>query len=158
MQLNILKDDYQAGKTISLPRRKLATLAEIIGRRESVRESAEVNLIVTGDERVRALNKRYRQLDKTTDVLSFSPGSGEPSELIGEIYISAPRAREQAAEFQHSVTAEILRLTCHGLFHLLGYDHDTDEAAERMEALECEALKALAAQRTLSNKRGHSQS
>ncbi len=143
MQLNILKDTLPASPNIRLPRQKLEALAVIVGLQEKVSERAEVNLIVTGDEQVRALNKQYRQLDKTTDVLSFPMERDEYSDVIGEIYISLPRASLQANQFQHTISYEFLRLTCHGLYHIIGYDHDTDETAERMEALELRALEAL---------------
>jgi probable rRNA maturation factor len=143
LQLNILKDTSPTGQNIRLPRQKLEALAAMIGLREKVDESAEVNLIVTGDEQVRALNKQYRQKDKTTDVLSFPMERDEFSDIIGEIYISLPRASLQANEFQHAVSHELLRLTCHGLYHIIGYDHDTDETAECMEALESSALETL---------------
>ncbi len=149
MRLNILKDNVHS--EVRLPRKKLEALAEIIGEQEGAIANSEVNLIVTGDERVRELNKQYRQLDKTTDVLSFTLERNEFSGLIGEIYISVPRAKEQASEFHHSLSTELLRLTCHGLFHVLGYDHDNDETAETMEALELAALANLTLALSASN-------
>lgn len=138
MRLNIIKDSK-----LRLPRRKLKALAEIIGAAERAPDSAEVNVIVTHDAQIRSLNKMYRHIDKTTDVLSFPLERDERSAVIGEIYISETRAQSQARDFAHSVSTEILRLTCHGLFHILGYDHDTDETGDDMEARERRALEKL---------------
>ena len=73
------------------------------------------------------LNKEYRSLDKTTDVLSFAfedTGKiGYNIRQLGEIYISIPKMKDQALEYGHSEARELAFLTVHGLLHLLGYDH-----------------------------------
>ena len=124
----------------------MKTLAHIVGAAEHVNDNAEVNLIVTNDKRMRSLNREYRNIDKTTDVLSFPLEPDGRSEIIGEVYISETRAMDQAQEYAHSVSAELLRLTCHGLFHVLGYDHDTDETGDDMEERELASLGTLAMQ------------
>jgi len=124
----------------------LKALAKIVGVAEHVHDNAEVNLIVTHDKQIRSLNREYRNIDKTTDVLSFPLESDEHSKTIGEIYISETRAISQAQEYAHSLSAEILRLACHGLFHVLGYDHDTDETGDDMEERERASLATLTMQ------------
>ena len=124
----------------------MKTLANIVGAAEHVNDNAEVNLIVTNDNRMRSLNREYRNIDKTTDVLSFPLDPDGHSEIIGEVYISETRAMAQAQEYAHSVSAELLRLACHGLFHVLGYDHDTDETGDDMEERERASLATLAMQ------------
>lgn len=89
----------------------------------------ECSLLVTSDERVRALNSQYRQKDKTTDVLSFPnppiPGYDGPRHL-GDIVISFPQTVRQAADIGQPVNTELRFLILHGLLHLLGYDHEVD--------------------------------
>lgn len=88
-----------------------------------------------GDREMRRVNRLYRGLDKTTDVLSF-PGDGgeEEGEHLGDILISVPAARRQAAEAGHDVERELRTLLLHGVLHCLGHDHETDEG--QMERLE----------------------
>ena len=134
---------------------------------------AEVSLLITGDDTVRALNAEYRGLDETTDVLSFSaehPGHWEgegdgptdsrfrgndeedggfvlPPGLprpLGEIIISWPQAQRQASENGVSAMQELAHLVVHGALHLVGYDHAEPEEAAVMQAREREALSALA--------------
>jgi probable rRNA maturation factor len=88
-----------------------------------------------GDREMRRTNRRYRGLDKTTDVLSF-PGevSKEGEDHLGDVLISVPVARRQAAEAHHEPEREIKTLLLHGVLHCLGYDHETDQG--QMERLE----------------------
>jgi len=102
---------------------------------------------------MRSLNRRYRGIDKTTDVLSFPlldpdiPRTG--TELLGDIVISLPRATIQAAQSGHSLREELDRLVIHGLLHLLGYDHERSEAdARRMAACEKRLLEKIRGQAT----------
>lgn len=96
------------------------------------RSSAELSILVTDDDEIRSLNSAYRNMDKATDVLSFSQTEGEEmpgdEELLGDIVISVETAARQAMEFGHSVDEEMKRLLVHGVFHLLGYDHEKGEA------------------------------
>lgn len=86
-----------------------------------------------GDREMRRANRDYRSLDKTTDVLSF-PGDGAEGSHLGDILISVPVARRQAAEAHHEPEREIRTLLLHGVLHCLGYDHETDQG--QMERLE----------------------
>ncbi|RKX27703.1 MAG: rRNA maturation RNase YbeY [Candidatus Zixiibacteriota bacterium] len=96
--------------------------------------TSEINLVTTTDCRMRALNRDYRDIDRTTDVLSFNidPPS-EPGGVFGEVYISAATVRRQAREYETSFSDEYLRLFCHGMLHLFGYDHSTGKEADAME-------------------------
>lgn len=96
---------------------------------------------------MKGLNRRFRSVDSTTDVLSFpleeNIGQGFEGEL-GDIVISGPRAERQAAEYGASVHDEIMRLLIHGLLHLLGYDHETGpQERKRMKKKEKELLHAI---------------
>lgn len=112
----------------------------------------EVSLLLSGEERIRDLNSRYRKKDEATDVLAFpmmsrkeiesvgSPGSRH-TELIGDIVICVPVAKNQAEERGVSLNDEIELLAVHGLLHLYGYDHSNDEEEREMSELASKILK-----------------
>ena len=97
----------------------------------------EVSLTFTDNEKIHALNKQFRNVDRPTDGLSFPLLDAEsddgfmPPELetmLGDIVISLEKAREQSEEFGHSFEREVAFLTVHSMLHLLGYDHEKSEA------------------------------
>jgi len=92
----------------------------------------DIELILTTDEEIQKLNKTYRNKDKPTDVLSF-PLEEMPGMPLGSIVISIDTAKRGAEEFGHSVEDEIKLLFIHGLLHLLGYDHETDNGEMRQK-------------------------
>ena len=104
----------------------------------------EVVVALVCDAKMRALNKRYRSLDRVTNVLSF-PAEPQPfhdrssSRVLGDIVIATGVAKRQARSFGVSVDMEIRRLTLHGLLHLMGYDHETDTG--QMSKLERRLLR-----------------
>ena len=79
--------------------------------------------LVTGDAELRRLNRQYRGKDYATDILSFPAAEGH----LGDLAISSARARSQAREFGHTTEDEVRILMLHGLLHLLGHDHETDD-------------------------------
>jgi probable rRNA maturation factor len=95
-------------------------------------------VLFCGDRRMRTLNRVYRRKDRTTDVLAFPAGGGE---LLGDIVISVPYASRQARRRGEPVSREIERLLVHGLLHLSGYDHETDDG--EMDALESKMRRRL---------------
>jgi len=95
------------------------------------RARGEVSLAFVGDARIRALNRAFRRMDAPTDVLSFP--SGEPR-FLGDIVIAAGVAGRQARRAGHTFGVEARVLALHGLLHVLGYDHETDQG--QMEKLE----------------------
>lgn len=90
---------------------------------------AEIHVVLTGDDEIRRLNRDWRSVDRPTDVLSFADGDPLPDGgvLLGEILVSLDRAREQAAAAGHDEVRELEELVLHGVLHLLGYDHSSDE-------------------------------
>jgi len=90
----------------------------------------DIELILTTDEEIQELNKTYRKLDKPTDVLSF-PLEDMPGMPLGSIVISLDTAKRNANELNHSIEEEIKLLFIHGLLHLHGYDHETDNGEMR---------------------------
>ncbi len=119
------------------------------------RSSIEVSVYFTSNEEMRQLNRDYRQVDRPTDVLSFSyihDQHGPEVTLeetaplpLGDIVISLPYASRQARELEHSLEDEIALLIVHGTLQLVGYEHSDDDQAEHMERLEQQAMNALKA-------------
>lgn len=95
------------------------------------------NVIFVDNETIRDINREYRGIDRETDVISFALEDNEDikfefGRLLGDIYISVDKMKEQALEYGHSELREMAFLTVHGLLHLLGYDHMTKEDEEVM--------------------------
>ena len=119
-------------------------------------EDTEISILLVDNETIRELNRDYRDKDSATDVLSFPleenvEGTGEPEviggpaeRMLGDIVISVERTVEQAAEYGHSIERELAFLAVHGLLHLLGHDHETNEADQKiMQAEENRILTEL---------------
>ena len=121
------------------------------------RSDVEISVMLTDNEGIRVLNSLHRGIDRATDVLSFPMFEyDEDGEIIedyvefnemgelclGDIVISVERAYEQAEEYGHSVRREMGYLAAHGLLHLLGYDHETEEERAEMRRKEEAALAA----------------
>ncbi len=92
-----------------------------------------INIILTGDEELLRLNRSYRGIDAPTNVLSFDLRGPSDEDILGEIYISMPRARSQALKRKRSLQKEVLHLAIHGILHLVGYEHETEDAWQEME-------------------------
>lgn len=105
-------------------------------------EDAQVSIVMVSDRRMRAMNRAYRGLDRTTDVLAFSQvegeGAGAHPEVLGDVVVSVESAARQAVEAGWSLGEELNLLVVHGMLHLAGYDHVRDPSAkaemERMAA------------------------
>ncbi|WP_297393793.1 rRNA maturation RNase YbeY [uncultured Peptoniphilus sp.] len=112
---------------------------------EGLDENVEVSVSFVGDEEIRDLNRDYRGVDKSTDVLSF-PMDDEfiiVSRILGDVIINTRRVMEQAEELGHSNERELSYLTVHSILHLLGYDHMEDEDKKEMREREKLAMKEL---------------
>jgi probable rRNA maturation factor len=93
---------------------------------------------------MRRLNRDYRGVDATTDVLSFSyVDEPHAADVLGEIYLSPGVARRQARELGEPFPREVARLAVHGLLHVLGYEHDTPPSRRRMLARQERYVKKL---------------
>lgn len=115
----------------------------------------EVSITIVDNERIHEINREYRSIDRPTDVISFAIEDnddevfdiffGEDDEvfprLLGDIFISIDKAKEQAQKFGHSLEREIGFLTVHGFLHLNGYDHQTDEEEKEMSDLQDKILE-----------------
>ena len=106
--------------------------------------SVEFSLLVADDERMRELNRTYRGMDKTTDVLSFPAQDFAPPEMVrhlGDIVISYEQAARQARDLAQPLVVELRFLLLHGVLHLLGYDHESDNG--EMDAYQAELKTKL---------------
>lgn len=112
---------------------------------EEFEGSAEISVTFVDDEKIRELNQKYRNIDRSTDVLSFPLGENgvydiDPetgAKLLGDIVISMEHAVAQAEEYGHSLQREVAYLTAHSMLHLLGYDHE-DGGLQRIKMREKE--------------------
>jgi probable rRNA maturation factor len=132
---------------------------EIIMENEKFADEYNIDVMIVDNEKIREINSEYRDIDKPTDVLSFpivdmydgeiksSLGDIDKDEgaiILGDIIISIEKAMEQALEYGHSLEREMIFLLTHGVYHLLGYDHDNEEREKKM----------LEKQNTVLNKMG----
>ncbi len=106
------------------------------------------NLIIVDNNYIHELNKTYRGIDRPTDVITFALEDEDtvivPDEerILGDIYISIDKAREQKDQYGHSLLRELSFLAVHGFYHLLGYDHQTKEEEEVMFKKQEEVLES----------------
>ncbi|MGG4491817.1 rRNA maturation RNase YbeY [Metabacillus idriensis] len=135
------------------------TLLQFAADAESIAQDAELSVTFVDNDKIKEMNRDYRSKDQVTDVISFAmeeQGEGEVSiigvdmpPILGDIIISVPRAAEQAEEYGHSFTRELGFLAVHGLLHLLGYDHMTEEDEKKMFGKQKEILDAYGLKREI---------
>lgn len=133
MKLNIFKDT-----STRLPVKRITMLFDIVTTEEKRPGwKGSINVVFTTDREIQRLNRQFRSRNSPTDVLSFNidPPDAESS-VFGEIYISVPTARRQAKRYRVTLSEEFLRLVCHGLLHLYGYDHVKKGDDTRMKTRE----------------------
>jgi probable rRNA maturation factor len=132
-----VENEFGVGNSI---RQKIEAAARRTLELQGVRKASEMSLLLTGSERIRALNRDFRHRDETTDVLSFADEGSYPGaeDYLGDVAIAIPVAATQAANAGHSLEAETVLLTVHGVLHLLGYDHA--DAAGRREMWQAQEL------------------
>lgn len=113
-------------------------------------ENGMLNIIFVNNEEIHAINKKYRGINRVTDVISFALEDDNtlinPSDMriLGDIYVSLEKALEQAKEYEHSFERELSFLVVHGVYHLLGYDHMDKTEEKIMFAKQEEVLDAFA--------------
>lgn len=120
----------------------LERLLQFAAKKEKVAEDAEISLTFVHNEEIQQLNREYRDKDAPTDVISFPMQEKTEGEMdiigemlppvLGDIIISVDKAKEQAADYNHSMERELGFLTVHGFLHLLGYDHMNEEDEKKM--------------------------
>jgi probable rRNA maturation factor len=143
----LIRPEFERGLDVKEVRR--VTLAVL--QAESAPPEAALSIVITDDAEIQALNRQFRGVDAPTDVLAFA---NEPTDqtfvtapdeppYLGDVIISFPRARVQAATVGHRVDKELRLLIVHGVLHLLGYDHATPEEKDRMWNRQGTILSAL---------------
>lgn len=100
-------------------------------------DNVEFNVIIVDNEKIHELNKSYRFIDRPTDVITFALEDNkdfvlEGNRVLGDIYISIDKVREQSKEYGHSFIRELSFLSIHGFLHLLGYDHMNEKDEKEM--------------------------
>jgi probable rRNA maturation factor len=159
MEINVLTEEGLEVETSS------DWMQEIVSKTlstENLPPNIEISLVITGQERIRELNKEYRDIDSPTDVLSFSMSEhkdeeqtafiGPPDGLVhlGEVIVSYPQAQIQARERGHSLNKEMAILIIHGVLHILGFDHEKPEMEPSMTAREQEILSDLESRKEIA--------
>ena len=119
---------------LALLKKVIITAAELEGY-----SGGEVSVAFVDNQQIKKLNNKYRDKNEATDVLSFPIDD----EMLGDIIISSLRAAEQAEEYGHSLKRELAYLTVHGMLHLFGYDHHSQEEKNEMRQKEERVLTQL---------------
>lgn len=143
-EMKLCKDNYEQQFTAIIE----ATLQYL-----KINDDVELSCIIVDDERIHEMNRDYREIDRSTDVISFALEDndqfyveGMPRSL-GDIFISYDHAQLQAEEYGHSIQREMCFLFTHGLLHLLGYDHMNEADEKVMFTLQKEILDQLGIER-----------
>ena len=129
---------------------KITKFTDYIVKDEYGKEYAEneyyLSLTITTNDGIQEINNIYRGKDMPTDVISFAYNETEnvgPLNILGDIIISIDRVKEQAEDYGHSVEREFYYVLCHGMLHLLGYDHIDEEDKKIMRKREEEILNVF---------------
>jgi probable rRNA maturation factor len=141
VNIHIAEQFDDAVDTAALENAVLATLAE-----QNPLEEVNLSVVIQDDQQLHALNLEFLGVDSPTDVLSFfedelDPETGE--RYLGDVIISYPQAEKQGASAGHSTASELDLLVVHGVLHLMGYDHSTDEEKEKMWEIQKKVLLKL---------------
>ncbi|MCR6544029.1 rRNA maturation RNase YbeY [Dehalobacterium formicoaceticum] len=143
---------------INLPPEMEKLLSDVVAevlKAEAEHMEWEVSILLVDDREISSLNRNYRGIDRPTDVLSFAMEEDlagvdlpefivpEDNPILGDIVISVETAQRQGEEYGHSLEREMGFLTVHGMLHLLGYDHETEDERTEMRGKEEKVLLKL---------------
>lgn len=121
-------------------------------KEESIGDKITLTIILTNSEEIKRINKKYRNIDKETDVLSFPMYEKEEipnaikqniETILGDIVICISKVEEQAKEYEHSFKRELAYMVVHGFYHLMGYDHIEENDKKEMRKKEENILERL---------------
>lgn len=118
-----------------------AATAAFVGAAPEMENDREVAILLTGDAEMQALNRQWRGKDAPTNVLSFP--SGEDEGHLGDVVLAFETVEQEAGEQNIAVADHAAHLVVHGMLHLLGYDHEQEDEAVKMETLETKILATL---------------
>lgn len=134
-------------KIAKIHRQRIREIIKNIIQYLKVDEKTEISILFTDDKFIKSLNKKYRGINKSTDVLTFNLEEGDlkfpevdKNKLLGDIVVSVETAQRQANNLNHNLEKELMILLIHGLLHLIGYDHEEDRDNKIMQVKENEIL------------------
>ncbi|UXH44360.1 rRNA maturation RNase YbeY [Rossellomorea vietnamensis] len=141
--MTLLIDFIDETETVSDEQTELVqNILNFAADQEGIEDESEVSVTFVTNERIQEINREYRAKDQPTDVISFALEElgedeveiigAEIPRVLGDIIISIDRTKEQAEEYNHSVSRELGFLALHGFLHLLGYDHMEEEEEKKM--------------------------
>ena len=122
-------------------KQKLENLINWMIQTEKQPPDWEISIIYINNETISQLNKKHLNKNRATDVISFNLTDEFSENPEGEIYISLEQAQQQAIDYSASFEEEVIRLTAHGVFHLFGYEDETEEKRNHMSQLENSAIE-----------------
>jgi probable rRNA maturation factor len=137
--VTVVIDEPQWKRMRGLAARLAAIAAHAIARGTRSRKKKSVTILLTHDEAVHKLNRRFRKKDKPTDVLSF-PAAPNRENYLGDVAIAFGVTAREARQSRKRFSDHAQHLAVHGVLHLLGYDHERGPDARRMERLEAKIL------------------
>ena len=118
----------------------LKKIARLVLKEMSVPKDSELSITFIEDTQMRELNRNYRKIDRTTDVLSFPQGEGPDFTILGDIVISIDTAQRHANKYGVTLHEELKKLLIHGILHLLGHDHKKKKETQIMREKEKELM------------------
>ena len=133
----MIKVDIKDMQEIKVDRRFIRRIVRETLKKEG--RGGEVSLVLAGNEYIRELNRKYRSVDRSTDVLAFPMDE----EILGDIVISVEKAQEQAIAYRQSFEGEMARLIIHGILHLLGHDDSSQDEPKKMHVRQEQILKEV---------------
>jgi probable rRNA maturation factor len=128
----------ETGKIKSDYKKSLKKIARLVLKELDVPKDTELSITFTDDIQMRELNRSYRQIDRTTDVLSFPQSEGPDFTLLGDIVISIDTAKRHSVSYGVSLHEELKKLIIHGVLHLLGHGHKKKKETQIMRGKEKE--------------------
>lgn len=141
MKIDILDEAGEIGPAL---KKHLKKLSRRILKELDAPKDSELSITFINDQRMRELNRDYRNIDRTTDVLSFPLGEKGPGiTLLGDILISTETSERNSRRYGISHDDEIVKLLTHGILHLFGYDHKKKKEREIMREKEIEILNMI---------------
>ncbi|MEK7167292.1 MAG: rRNA maturation RNase YbeY [Patescibacteria group bacterium] len=166
--INVMKIEIYNQTKQKINKKLINKIVQEIFRKMKFKKKIEISVVFVGEKKIKQLNKKYRNINKITDVLSFglwkleqpqhnfvgatlaaALNTGKPCPYtiaennFGEIFICYQKIKKQAKIFQHSILQELKIILIHGTLHLLGYDHKTKKDWEKMKKIEKEILISL---------------
>lgn len=138
---------YNKPKELKINKQVLSSILDVISKNVSITQNWLINIIFETDENIRILNKNYRWIDSTTDVLSFHYFDDfsllKKTEIAWEVLLSFSKILNQSLEYRNTNEEESYKLIIHSILHILGFDHENDLDFEKMKKCEDEIIEII---------------